>query len=52
MFALFHYNEAVVSIAFWFENKRTFATGIGASGEKQECLISLLHDIYRIFLSV
>jgi hypothetical protein len=26
------YVTAVVSIAFWFENKRTFATGIGASG--------------------
>lgn len=26
------YVTAVVSIAFWFESKRTFATGIGASG--------------------
>lgn len=26
------YVTAVVSIAFWFEKKRTFATGIGASG--------------------
>lgn len=26
------YVSAVVSIAFWFESKRTFATGIGASG--------------------
>lgn len=26
------YVTAVVSIAFWFEAKRTFATGIGASG--------------------
>lgn len=26
------YVTAVVSIAFWFEHKRTFATGIGASG--------------------
>lgn len=26
------YVTAVVSIAFWFETKRTFATGIGASG--------------------
>ncbi|KAG5678198.1 hypothetical protein PVAND_007891 [Polypedilum vanderplanki] len=26
------YVTAVVSIAFWFEQKRTFATGIGASG--------------------
>lgn len=26
------YVTAVVSIAFWFDKKRTFATGIGASG--------------------
>lgn len=26
------YVTAVVSIAFWLESKRTFATGIGASG--------------------
>lgn len=28
----FCYVTAVVSIAFWFDKKRTFATGIGASG--------------------
>lgn len=26
------YVTAVVSIAFWFDKKRTFATGIGAAG--------------------